>query len=105
MLPTAGWARGGVAMRCTACGAELILTNVVPDNTMGVRGFEHHSFICSACHVTEHRVLFMRHGREHDAEIIPEHLAPRITSTSTAQEEHIAVPGLFGRVVAKILGH
>jgi hypothetical protein len=49
----------GVAMRCTACGAELILTNVVPDNTTGARGFEHHSFICSACHVTEHRVLFM----------------------------------------------
>ena len=95
----------GVGMRCTACGAELILTNVVPDNTTGVRGFEHHSFICSACHVTEHRVLFMRHGREDDAEILPKHLAPRITSTSTAQEEHIAVPGLFGRVVAKILGH
>jgi len=91
-------------MRCTACGAELILTNVVPDNTMGVRGFEHHSFICSACHVTEHRVLFMRHGREDDAEIIPEHLAPRITSTSTVHEEHSAL-GIFGRVVAKILGH
>ena len=95
----------GVGMRCTACGAELILTNVVPDNTIAVRGFEHHSFICSTCHGTEHRVLFMRHGREDDAEILPRHLAPRITSTSTAQEEHIAVPGLFGRVVAKILGH
>ena len=93
----------GVAMRCTACGAELILTNVVPDNTMGVRGFEHHSFICSACHVTEHRVLFMRHGREDDAETTSKHLAPRISSISTVHEER-AAPGLFGRVVAKILG-
>ena len=59
ILPAAGWRVVGVAMRCTACGAELILTNVVPDNTTGARGFEHHSFICSACHVTEHRVLFM----------------------------------------------
>jgi hypothetical protein len=92
-------------MRCTACGAELILTNVVPDDTIGVRGFERHSFICSVCPVTEQRVLFMRHGREDDAEIIPKHLAPRITSTSTVQEQHIAVPGLFGRVVVKILGH
>ena len=90
-------------MRCSACGAELILTNVVPDNTMGVRGFEHHSFICSACHVTEHRVLFMRHGREDDAETTSKHLALRISSISTVREEH-AAPGLFGRVVAKILG-
>jgi hypothetical protein len=92
-----------VAMRCTACGAELILTKVVPDNT-GVPGFEHHSFICSACHVTEHRVLFMRNGREDDAETMPKHLAPRIRSTSTVHDEH-AAPGFFGRAVAKILGH
>jgi hypothetical protein len=94
-----------VAMRCTTCGAELILTNVVPDTTIGIRGFEHHSFICSACHATEHRVLFMRHGREGGAETMQEHLAPRITSASTVQEGHIAAPGLFGRVVAKMFGH
>ena len=29
-------------MRCTACGAELILTNVVPDDTARFRGCEHH---------------------------------------------------------------
>ena len=40
-------------MRCRACGAELILTNVVPDDTVTVRGAEHHTFVCSGCHVTE----------------------------------------------------
>ena len=27
-------------MRCRSCGAELILTNVVPDDTVAVRGVE-----------------------------------------------------------------
>ena len=52
-------------MRCTACDAELILTNVVPKNTLAVRGFEHHTFICSG-HTTVRRVVFTRHGREED---------------------------------------
>jgi hypothetical protein len=34
-----------------ARGAELILTKVIPDDM--VRGFEHHSFICSECHVAD----------------------------------------------------
>jgi hypothetical protein len=39
--------RSGVrVMRCTSCGAELILTNVVPDETVAVRGVEHHTFVC-----------------------------------------------------------
>jgi hypothetical protein len=37
------------AMRCMACGAEMILTNVVEDNTMAVTGFEHRTFVCSEC--------------------------------------------------------
>ena len=30
-------------MHCTACDADLILTNVVPENTGTVHGFEHHT--------------------------------------------------------------
>jgi hypothetical protein len=47
-------------MRCTACGAELILTNVVPDDTVAARGVEHHTFICCGCHVTERRIVFIK---------------------------------------------
>jgi hypothetical protein len=43
-------------MRCTACGGELMLTSVLPDETVAVRGVEHHTFICSACQITERRV-------------------------------------------------
>jgi hypothetical protein len=101
-LPTAVGVLGSVrAMRCTACGAELVLTNVAPDV---VRGFEHHTFICSGCHVTEHRLLFMRHGREDDTEPVPVHALPRTALASTVQAEQIADPGLFSRMVAKMRG-
>jgi hypothetical protein len=87
-------------MRCTACGAELILTNVVRDAAPGV---EHHTFICSECRVTERRVAFMRHGREDDT--TPMHAAPPIVPASTTHDEHVAAPGLLGRVVARLRGH
>ena len=47
-------------MRCTACDAELILTNVVPENTLALCGFEHHTFICSGCHIRVRRIVFTR---------------------------------------------
>ena len=31
--------KGVRAMRCAGCGAEVILTNVVPENTVAVRFF------------------------------------------------------------------
>jgi hypothetical protein len=89
------------AMHCTACGAELTLTSVVPE---AVPGVERHTFICSACHVTEHRVVFMRHGREDDGGPMPIR-APPCIMPSTVREEHFAVPGFFGRVMARIRGH
>jgi hypothetical protein len=77
------WALGkGVrGMHCTACDAELILTNVVPENTVAVRGFEHHTFSCSGCHSTVRRVVFMRHGREEDPKPPPnlfDHVMARV---------------------------
>ena len=71
-------------MRCTACGSELILTNVVPEHTTTVRGFEHHTFVCSGCHITVRRIAFTRHGREEDPQ---------------------SPPGLFGQVVARVCGY
>ena len=67
------WALGkGVrVMLCTACDAELILTNVATENTVAVRGFEHHTFICSGCHSTVRRAVFTRHGRDEDPKLPP----------------------------------
>jgi hypothetical protein len=91
-------------MRSTACGAELILTSVVPDGTVSVRGAEHHTFICSGCHVTERRVVFIKDGREADGPPMPTQAAPRIKRASTVQDERVAARGLLSRVVALLRG-
>jgi len=91
-------------MHCTACGAELILTNVVPDDTVAARGVEHHTFICSGCHVSERRVVFIKDGREADSPPMPVQAARRIKRASTVQEEHVAAPGFVGRVMARLRG-
>ena len=91
-------------MHCMACGVEMILMKVVQDDTMAMPGFEHHTFMCSACHDVERRLVFTRHGRESDTEPMPVHTAPPIAPASTAQDERIAAPGLFRRVVTKLRG-
>ena len=53
-------------MRCMACGGEMILMNVVPDDTMEVPGFEQHTFTCSECQDVERRLVFTTHSREGD---------------------------------------
>ena len=89
-------------MRCSACGAELILTTVVPDPTARVRGCEHHTFICSGCQVTKRRLVFTRHGREDDS--VPMHMegAPLVVPPLSVYEESVATPGLLDRVVARL---
>jgi hypothetical protein len=90
-------------MRCTACGAELILTNVVPDDTVAARGVENHTFICSACHVTEHRVVLIKDGREADGPPMPMQAARRVRR-APVEEEHFAAQGLLGRMMARLRG-
>jgi hypothetical protein len=92
-------------MRCAACGGELILTNVVPDDTVAARGVEHHTFICSGCHVTEHRVVFIKDGRETDSSPMPMPAARRGKRVSTVQDEHVAATGFVSRVMARLRGH
>jgi len=92
-------------MRCLVCGAEMILTSVVPDDTMEVTGFEHHTFTCSECQDVEERLLFTEQGRGGDVEPMPEQVAPPVVPASTAQDEPVTASGLLTRVVAKIRGH
>src|ERR1700738_1064835 len=79
------------AMRCMACGAEMILTNVVQDDTIGVPGFEHRTFMCSECHDLERRFVFTKQDRDGDGEPLPEQAAPSVAPASTVHEEHVAV--------------
>ena len=45
-------------MRCLACGAEMDLIEVVPDDTKMVRGYEHQTWQCSSCSEIERRLVF-----------------------------------------------
>ena len=74
---------------------------MVPDDTVALRGVEHHTFVCSGCHVTEDRVVFIKDGRESDSPPIPMQAAPR-KRASTEQDQHVAAPGLLSRVLALV---
>jgi hypothetical protein len=89
-------------MNCTACGSELILTNVVPDDTAGLRGVEHHTFVCSVCHVTERKLVFIKDGREADSPPISMRATSPSRRSGMERDEHVARAGLFGRVMARL---
>ncbi len=52
----------GTFMRCLVCAAEMRLAEVVPDATMPVPGYEHHTFRCPQCGDEERRLAFAREG-------------------------------------------
>ena len=83
----------------------MILTSVVPDDTMEVTGFEQHTFTCSECQDVEERLVFTKQDRESDTEPMPEQVAPPVVPASTVHDEPVAASGLLTRVVAKIRGH
>ena len=56
-------------MRCMGCGAQMVLTAAVPDQTMLVRGFENQTFRCFDCGVTEQTRTF-RAGSPPAAEVM-----------------------------------
>ena len=71
---------------------------------MALRGVEHHTFVCSGCHVTEDRAVFIKDGRETDSPPMPMEAPRRIKRASTEWDEHVAAPGLLGRVMARLRG-
>jgi hypothetical protein len=78
-----------------ACGAEMVLMNVVQDDTMAVPGFEHHTFTCSECQDVEERLVFTKQNRESDTEPMLEQAAPAVAPASTVQDEPVAASGLL----------
>jgi len=88
-------------MRCMACGAEMMLMNVVLDPTLGVRGFERHTFVCPGCCDIAGRLVFTKHGRESETDPMPAHEAPSIAPPS-AVNEPVEAHGLFRRALAKL---
>jgi len=58
-------------MLCMACGERMRLLRAVPDESMFVAGYEHHTLECPACRETEERLVF-RHPDDAPPEIFVE---------------------------------
>jgi hypothetical protein len=91
-------------MRCLACGAEMHLMHVVQDDTMPVPGYEHRTFMCSACGDIERRFVFARDTGQGHTEPVPVHTAPPISPAPTDRQERITASGILRRVFAKLRG-
>jgi hypothetical protein len=91
-------------MRCLACGSEMHLMHVVQDDTMPFPGYEHRTFMCSACGDIERRLVFARDIGQSHTEPVSVDTAPPISPAPTDQQERIAASGILGRVFAKLRG-
>jgi len=92
-------------MRCMICAAEMTLIGVVEDDTFKlVRGFEHHTYMCSKCGDIERRLAFNKHSKEPNTEAVPILSPPPIAPALTTQNQRKTAQGLLRRVLAKIRG-
>jgi hypothetical protein len=80
----------------------LVLTSVVADQ--GVLNCEHHTFICSECHVTERRAVFIRNGREYDSRPAPAELPPPVLPSLSAEQDRVRIPNFLACLVLKLWG-
>src|SRR5713101_352400 len=89
-------------MRCLTCGAEMHLIEVeaVPDETMMVPGYEHHTFECSGCGDHVQRLMFTREIRPLPIE--PMRLPPaRLASpVPNSRNKVVAARSAWGRMIA-----
>src|SRR5215470_7079098 len=99
-------------MRCMACGAEMRVVQVVPDDTLMVPGYERHTLQCSGCNDVEHRLVFNREAAERSAEAAeagPTVAAPPVEPASVAANEPAAnepaaAPSAWQRAIAMFRG-
>jgi hypothetical protein len=71
---------------------------------MPVPGYEHRTFMCSACGDIERRLVFARDTGQGHTEPVSVHTAPPISPAPTDQQGRIAASGIVGRVFAKLRG-
>src|SRR5262245_15446801 len=91
--------RVGCPMLCIACGAEMRLMQVVPDTTMMVSGYEHHTWQCTGCNEVERRLVFTR--EKTPAANVP---VPPVPSVPPIDREAEVSPSVWTRTVTKLRG-
>jgi len=102
-------------MLCLACGAEMRLMQAVPDTTMMVTGYEHHTLQCTACNEIERRLVFVRQKTPVANVPMPVRPAEPPPDEPSAHEPPLheplpqidrtaAAPSVWARTVAKLRG-
>ena len=92
-------------MRCMICGAEMTLIGVVEDDTYKlVRGFEHHTYMCSKCGDIERRLAFNKRSKEPNTEAVSILSPPPIAPALTTQKQRKTAQRLLKRVLGKMRG-
>ncbi len=83
----------------------MTVIGVVEDDTFKlVRGFEHHTYMCSKCGDIERRFAFNKHTKERDTEAVFVFAPPPIAPASTIQDQRKIAQGFLRSVLAKIHG-
>ena len=78
----------------------MILIKVVEDETMMVRGFERHTYMCSACADIERRFVFNKHDSEGELDVAPPTALP--IAPASLQTQPAAPRSLLNRVISKM---
>jgi hypothetical protein len=95
-------------MRCMACGAEMRVVQVVPDESMIVPGYQRHTLQCTGCNDVESRLVFSR--QKTPVESVPaapaNDLAPApvLTPTPVRVGERYSSPSVWARAFAMLRG-
>ena len=89
-------------MRCMACGAEMRLMQVVPDDTTMVPGYERHTLQCTGCKDVEQRLVFSREKTPVDS--VPAPPTKDVAPDPAPRSERVAAPSAWARAVAMFRG-
>jgi hypothetical protein len=90
-------------MLCIACGAEMRLMQAVPDTTMMVTGYEHHTLQCTGCNEIERRLVFTREKTPVANVPVPPVLV-HPAEPPPPIDRGAAAPSAWARTVAKLRG-
>jgi hypothetical protein len=84
-----------------ACGAEMRLMSAVPDETLMVPGYEHHTLQCMGCNDIERRLVFNRErAAQAAAEQVVEDAAPPVSPEPANAHEPANEPASANKIAA-----
>jgi hypothetical protein len=87
-------------MRCLACGAEMLLMEVVQDEAMRAPAFERRTFMCSACRQIARRLVFSRVTTSANVPVATSH--PEASAAKLQMGQCAALGAAWAKAVEKL---